>query len=308
MPFYHHEDASDPITDRMMRWKVKFIKAMRGPWAPVGDGYLDPMPFNELSGTFAHTVGTGAVLTSMYTSLADLGIGKWEEWTGLYHDWGSSYAEYLNLYDVGFDSPEGHALRRSDGTMLFSFMSEVPWSGEVELRGLEAGVPYDFVELDTGDSLGRGEGPQAGVWVTLRQQAPPGPYWLIIVAHPAGSGVPPFDDPPPGLGVEYPELSLSPVPSTAGVNIRFHLPASGPDWEEGYAADGPRLSVYDVKGRLIRELGIPSGWRESRAAGGRGGLFWDGHDTAGEPVASGVYLIHLRWRDVSIVQRALIAR
>ena len=41
------------------------------------------------------------------------------------------------LYDIGFDKPETHAIERS-GRMYYSLFAE-DWSGEVALRGLGSG-------------------------------------------------------------------------------------------------------------------------------------------------------------------------
>jgi hypothetical protein len=48
------------------------------------------------------------------------------------------------------------------------------------------------------------------------------------------------------------------------------------------------LSVYDVRGRLVRNL------KRGREAAGYRSFQWDGRNAAGEPVSSGVYLYRLR--------------
>lgn len=48
-----------------------------------------------------------------------------------------SRGEYLgDLYDIGFDRPESHAIRK-DGQMYYAFYAR-HWNGPVELRGLES--------------------------------------------------------------------------------------------------------------------------------------------------------------------------
>ena len=47
-----------------------------------------------------------------------------------------------------------------------------------------------------------------------------------------------------------------------------------------------RLEIFDARGRLVRTL------LNASAPAGAGSLVWNGGDTAGRPVASGVY--HLR--------------
>ena len=61
--------------------------------------------------------------------------------------------EYLGaLYDIGFDKPEAHAIRK-DGAMYYSFYA-ADWNGPVQLRGLGAGryrVRDLFNEVDLGE-------------------------------------------------------------------------------------------------------------------------------------------------------------
>jgi alpha-galactosidase len=61
-------------------------------------------------------------------------------------------AEQLgDLYDVGFDRPESHAIRK-DGQMSYAFYAR-HWNGPVELRGLESrndGVVDDVNHKDFG--------------------------------------------------------------------------------------------------------------------------------------------------------------
>ena len=49
--------------------------------------------------------------------------------------------EYLgSLYDIGFDKPETHVIKKDD-TMYYAFYDKA-WSGAIELRGLEKGENY----------------------------------------------------------------------------------------------------------------------------------------------------------------------
>ena len=53
-------------------------------------------------------------------------------------------------------------------------------------------------------------------------------------------------------------------------------------------ADRVRLSVHDVRGRLVRSLS------DQQLAAGRHEIRWDGRDAAGARVAAGVYFFRLR--------------
>lgn len=285
MAYYDQEDASDPITDRMVRWKVKFSKALRGADAPVGDGYVDPMPFNDLSGTFAYGFGAGAVLTSMHASLDALGAANWNTWSALNAMEGASRAEVVNVYNLGFEFPEGHALRRDDGVMFFTFASDLAWSGQVELRGLEPGTSYEVRELDTGALVAMAAGPEAAVAVTMRRQGAGMPYWIVLEATPGMTTA--VAEGRAARGGERGTLRVSPVPSAGPVAI----------FAPGVSPGAPsRLEIFDVRGRMVREL---------QARGER--IFWDGRDASGAPVPAGLYLVRLL--DGSYLSaRALIVR
>lgn len=72
------------------------------------------------------------------------------------------------------------------------------------------------------------------------------------------------------------QLSITPNPSRAAAQIRLALSAASP----------VTLRIYDCSGRLARTLlaGVPHG-------AGELSVQWDGHDEAGLPLASGVYLV-----------------
>lgn len=50
-----------------------------------------------------------------------------------------------DLYDIGYDIPETHAIQKGD-TLFYAFYSK-EWNGKIELRGLDNGVykVYDYV-------------------------------------------------------------------------------------------------------------------------------------------------------------------
>lgn len=68
-----------------------------------------------------------------------------------------------------------------------------------------------------------------------------------------------------------------PNPFTSTTQIRFSLPVAGP----------ARVTVYDVAGRRVADL------MNRTLESGSHSVTWDGRDTAGASVASGVYLLRL---------------
>ena len=70
-----------------------------------------------------------------------------------------SRGQYLGqLYDIGFDVPESHVIRKGK-TMYYAFFAK-QWKGTVELRGLED-RNYSVVNYVTGKNLGTVSGHSA---------------------------------------------------------------------------------------------------------------------------------------------------
>jgi len=77
---------------------------------------------------------------------------EFEKWLGIYREKMLSKGQYLGqLYDIGFDVPETHVIRK-DKTMYYAFFAK-QWKGQVELRGLEDRI-YCVVDYVTGKNLG----------------------------------------------------------------------------------------------------------------------------------------------------------
>jgi alpha-galactosidase len=74
-----------------------------------------------------------------------------------------SRGEYLGeLYDIGFDRPETHAVRKGDQMYHASYAPQ--YDGTVQLRGL-APRGYRVVDYVTGKDLGTVRGPSASLTV-----------------------------------------------------------------------------------------------------------------------------------------------
>jgi alpha-galactosidase len=61
-----------------------------------------------------------------------------------------------DLYDIGFDRPEAHAIRKG-GNMYYAFYAP-EWKGKLELRGLSSGT-YQITDYENGKDLGTVRGP-----------------------------------------------------------------------------------------------------------------------------------------------------
>ena len=91
------------------------------------------------------------------------------------------------------------------------------------------------------------------------------------------------------LGIRY----VMPNPATARTTIGYTLPNG---WRSA------RLSVHDVTGRLVQQLGPATG------AQGFVAVDWDGRASSGERVASGVYFVRLEVDGAVATQRMVVLR
>ncbi len=155
-PYYLLGDASDPTSNRQVRWRTRWIKAFRGPTSPAGDGYVDKMNYNNIAGEPAMSVATGSVITSLRWNVEELGgAGHARKWMDLYFSEALYRGEYLGLYDIEYHKPEGYVIRKEDGTVYYAFFDEEAFDRDVELRGLARDRKYEVTEYDSGTEKGR---------------------------------------------------------------------------------------------------------------------------------------------------------
>jgi len=159
--------ASDPLSSWQIRLKGKVYHAINPGLAYYGDH----VELSDNGDDFASSFGVGAVLGTKFTWPKDNPYAegsylltpekekKWKKWFGLYNKMMLSKGEYLGgLYDIGFDKPETHVIKKAD-TLYYAFYAD-NWNGPVSLRGLDPSKTYvinnyvDDVVFDTihGDS------------------------------------------------------------------------------------------------------------------------------------------------------------
>jgi len=144
MPFMNQSVASDPRSSWQIRLKGKTFKALMGPSAPY---YGDHVELSDGREDFASTVGIGGVIGTKFTwkpnsrrdstyFLTPAREQKWKKWLQIYRDQMLPTGTYLgNLYDIGFDAPETHVVRKDD-RLYYAFYAQ-HWNGSLELRGLK---------------------------------------------------------------------------------------------------------------------------------------------------------------------------
>ena len=190
MPYYNMTVASDPESSWQVRSKGKALKALMGDQLPY---FGDHVELSDGGDDFASTVGVGGVVGTQYRWPPDLALapgqkraerliltpGKeqiWEKWIRIYKDHMLSQGQYLGgLYDIGFDKPETHGIRKGDA-MYYAFYAP-QWSGSVSLRGL-GDKKYKIVDYVNDKPLGFVQGPSGELRVQFEKS-------LLIEASPA---------------------------------------------------------------------------------------------------------------------------
>jgi alpha-galactosidase len=174
MPHFNMSVASDPTSSFQVRSKGKTLKALMGDDVPY---FGDHVELSDGGNDFASTLGVGGVVGTEFVlpalvkehgkdDLTPQREKEFEKWLGLYREKMLSRGHYLGqLYDIGFDLPETHAIRKGDA-MYYAFYAK-QWKGAVELRGLED-RKYSVVDYVQGKNLGTVSGPAASLPVEFR--------------------------------------------------------------------------------------------------------------------------------------------
>lgn len=186
LPYLNMMVAADPESSWQVRTKGKTLKAI------AGDGiayFGDHVEMSRDGEDFASTVGVGGVIGSNFAwrnapgekdpklLLTPHREKLWAEWTRIYQRTRLSEGEYLGgLYDIGFDRPEGHVVRKG-AKLYYAFFADA-FDGEIELRGLQA-QGYRLRDYVSGNALGEVRGPSARVPARFRHS-------LLIEAAPIG--------------------------------------------------------------------------------------------------------------------------
>ena len=160
MPHFNMSVASDPTSSFQIRSKAKTLKALMGDDVPF---FGDHVELSDGGNDFASTVGVGGVVGTQFvlpslvtkhgkSDLTPEREKEFEKWLRIYREKMLSRGQYLGqLYDIGFDVPETHVIRK-DQTLYYAFFAK-QWKGTVELRGLED-RNYSVVDYVTGKSFG----------------------------------------------------------------------------------------------------------------------------------------------------------
>lgn len=166
LPYLNMVVGADPESSWQVRLKGKSLKALAGDALAY---FGDHVELSDGGTDFASTVGVGGVIGSNFAwreasgkkdpklLLTPAREAQWAQWTAIYQDKRLSEGEYLGtLYDIGFDRPEAHVIRRA-GTLYYAFYAP-HFDGVLELRGLEPRA-YRVVDYVAGRALEDASGP-----------------------------------------------------------------------------------------------------------------------------------------------------
>ncbi len=176
LPYLNMTVASDPESSWQIRSKGKTLKALAGDRIAY---FGDHVEMSDGGEDFASTFGVGGVIGSNFAwpgapgekdktlLLTPKRQKTWARWVSLYEAMRLSEGEYVgDLYDIGFDRPEAHVVRKN-GALYYAFFAD-RYGGTVQLRGLDANATYavrDYVDVR---DLGVVKGPVATLNVRFR--------------------------------------------------------------------------------------------------------------------------------------------
>lgn len=175
LPYTNMTVASDPKGSIQIRTKGKSLKALHGAQIAY---FGDHVRLTEDAESFASIVGVGATLGTNFTwpvgshrasdnksknrnELNPEMVALFTKWMGIYKEKMLPKGEYMGaLYDLGFDTPESHAIRR-ENSMYYSFYAP-EFNGKLELRGLD-NRSYRVTDYVSGKDFGTVHGPLATI-------------------------------------------------------------------------------------------------------------------------------------------------
>ncbi|MCS7010164.1 MAG: alpha-galactosidase [Anaerolineales bacterium] len=169
--------TADPTSSAQVRQRIRFYKALTGRKAAV---FADHVELSDNGTDFASAIGTGGVPGTKFTwqvppkraahlqenpQLTPQKLELWTFWFDLYNRHRLAEGEYLPLYDIAFDFPETHVIRK-DGHLYYAFFAD-RFDGEVELRGLAPQQIYAMVDYEHKRTYGRITGDNPRLHITF---------------------------------------------------------------------------------------------------------------------------------------------
>lgn len=185
MPYMTQGVSSDPTSSWQVRHKGRTLKALMGRNTPF---YGDHVELSRNGDDFASQIGIGAVIGTKFTWPVGAGPDPetdltperesyWKKWSDLYQSTRLAEGEYIGeLYDIGFDRPEAHVIKKDDSLYYAFYSDQNPgrsqedidtYDGVIELRGLQPGKTYQVTDYENNVDYGQISGPAGSINVTF---------------------------------------------------------------------------------------------------------------------------------------------
>jgi alpha-galactosidase len=181
IPYMDQAVTADPTSSAQIRQRIKFYKALLGPQAAV---FADHVELSDDGIDFASEIGPGGIPSTKFIwppnpevfnrvkeiwSLTNEKKDIIQSWLELYRKYRLSEGEFLNLYDLANDIPEGYAIYK-DNCFYYAFFTgdlNKGYDGNITLRGLEKKT-YRIFDYARKQQLGIVYGPIAQLYVNFK--------------------------------------------------------------------------------------------------------------------------------------------
>jgi len=185
MPWQNQAITVDPWTSWVNRGVFKEMKGLFGPSSPV---VLDHIEISDEGEDFS-VIGIGGIPATRFTpsgrdrtnEIEDRifevrpfqeKLDLWKHWFGLYNRMRLSEGEYMNLYDIIYDIPETHVVRKAEKFYYSLYPGEPDgivddggagyrekkhtkhWAGRFRFRGLNEKIMYQVRDWEHDTVLG----------------------------------------------------------------------------------------------------------------------------------------------------------
>ena len=154
MQYQNQTVSSDPLNSWQVRHRGKIYHALLGSKVAY---YGDHVELSDRGNDFASTIGVGGVPGTKFTRvetrkmeegsklLTEKNKKTWQQYIGAYNKERPAEGSYMNLYDIVYDTPETHLIRKGN-VLYYGFFTPGEFSGTIELRGLVPGNKYELID------------------------------------------------------------------------------------------------------------------------------------------------------------------
>jgi alpha-galactosidase len=146
--------SSDPLSSWQIRHRGKIYHALLNSRVAY---YGDHVELSDGKNDFASTIGVGGVPGTKFTLVETREMVEgsklltaenkkiWKKYFTAYEKERPAEGHYLNLYDIVYDYPEIHVMKK-ENVLYYGLFSEEKFAGTIQLKGLESGIKYQIID------------------------------------------------------------------------------------------------------------------------------------------------------------------